>query len=62
MDLNDIVGISAITLVACILSALISAALMSHNWANGCRSYCEPYAIDRDKTFENRVCYCMGEK
>lgn len=61
MDRYDIFAISFVVGVSCAMSALLSAALMSHNWADGCRSYCEPFAMDRGKTFENRVCYCMGE-
>ena len=61
MDLNDIIGISAVMAIACILSALLSSAIMSHTWASGCERYCEPFAMDKDKTYEYRVCYCMGQ-
>ena len=62
MDLNDIIGISAVMAIACILSALLSSAIMSHTWASGCERYCEPFAMDRDKTYEYRVCQCMSDK
>jgi hypothetical protein len=61
MDQNDIIGISAVMAIACILSALLSSAVMSYSWASGCERYCEPFAMDRDNTYQYRVCYCMGQ-
>jgi hypothetical protein len=62
MDQNEVLGVAiGIAVLCCFVVALLSSAVTSSVWTSGCERYCEPFAMDRDNTYQYRVCYCMGQ-